>query len=339
MTSRELVYRTLEHKNTDGRAPRDLWIMPWAHLHYPTETAAIIDAFPSDFDCPPAMFSAVSTVEQGDPYAVGEYVDAWGCTFVNMQAGIIGEVKKPLITGEDWRDTSQVVFPEFCLDFDVEKVNRFCAATDQFFRVDGGVRPFERLQFIRGTEDLYMDLMDPPAGFWDFVERLHDYNCRITEKWAQTDVDAITYMDDWGSQKSLLISPQMWRTYFKPMYRDYIDIAHRHGKKIFMHSDGYILDILPDLIDLGLDAVNTQLFCMGVDKLAPFKGEITFWGEICRQHILPEGTPDTVRQAVRQVYDTLWQDGGCIAQCEFGPGAKPENVAAVFEVWNGLTGR
>ena len=143
-------------------------------------------------------------------------------------------------------------------------------------------------------------------------------------------------MDDWGAQRSLLIPPEMWKQYFLPLYRDYIDIAHRHGKKAFMHSDGYILDILPDLIDAGLDAVNSQLFCMGLEQLRPFRGKITFWGEIDRQNLLPRGTVDEVRAAVRQVYDTLWNQGGCIAQLEFGPGAKPENVEAVYETWNTL---
>lgn len=55
------------------------------------------------------------------------------------------------------------------------------------------------------------------------------------------------------------------------MYKDYIDIAKKNGKKIFMHSDGYIIDIIPDLIELGLDALNCQIFCMGAENPAKFK--------------------------------------------------------------------
>jgi hypothetical protein len=87
---------------------------------------------------------------------------------------------------------------------------------------------------------------------------------------------------------------------------------------------------------LGLDAINAQLFCMGLEKLKPFKGQITFWGEIDRQHLLSTGTTKEVAAAVRQVKETLYQDGGVIAQCEFGPGANPENVYTVFETWNDL---
>ena len=72
-----------------------------------------------------------------------------------------------------------------------------------------------------------------------------------------------------------------------PLYRDYIEIAHGRARKIFMHSDGHTLAIYPDLLELGLDAINSQPFCMGVEHLAPYAGRITFWGEIDRQHLLP----------------------------------------------------
>lgn len=91
--------------------------------------------------------------------------------------------------------------------------------------------------------------------------------------------------------------------------------------------------LLPRLIDLGLDAFNTQIFCIGIDKLAPFKGKITFWGEIDRQHLIPSGTPREIDAAIQGVYDTLWQDGGLIAQCEFGAGANPDNVYRVYQKW------
>ena len=102
----------------------------------------------------------------------------------------------------------------------------------------------------------------------DFMEKMHDFYCRLLTRWAQTEVNCLNFMDDWGSQQSPLISPAIWEQLFMPMYRDYIDIAHKHGKKIFMHSDGNILSILPKLIDLGLDAVNTR-YSVSVWKSSP----------------------------------------------------------------------
>ena len=109
-------------------------------------------------------------------------------------------------------------------------------------------------------------------------------------------------MDDWGSQKALLVSPDMWREIFKPMYKDYCDILRKKKKYAFFHSDGHIRAIYPDLIEIGVDAVNSQLFCMDIEELdREFGGRITFWGEIDRQHVLPFGSEEEVRAAVRRV--------------------------------------
>jgi len=338
MTSRELVKATMEFKNTNARAPRDLWTLDWASIHYPNELAAIRRKYPNDYAGLPVEYKEHSKVEKGHPTEVGQYIDPWGSIFTNVQRGVIGEVKQPAVTDDDWEDLSGVTIPEHLLSFDIAQVNEEYAKTDKWITAGCCPRPFEQLQFLRGTANLYMDLMDPPKGFLDFLEKMHDFYCRLLRKWAQTDVDCLNFMDDWGAQRSLLISPALWRKYFGPMYRDYIDIAHSAGKKISMHSDGYTLDIIPDLIDMGLDAFNTQIFCMGVDKLKPFKGKITFWGEICRQHLLPYGTVEDIENAVTEVFENLWDNGGCVAQCEFGAGAKPENVEAVFRTWDKLTG-
>ena len=77
-----------------------------------------------------------------------------------------------------------------------------------------------------------------------------------------------------------------------------------------MHSDGCILYIIRELIELGLDALNSQLFCMGLENIAHYKGQITFWGEIDRQHILPEGTVEDVDEVVKNVHSHLWNNEG-----------------------------
>jgi hypothetical protein len=102
-----------------------------------------------------------------------------------------------------------------------------------------------------------------------------------------------------------------------------------------MHSDGYIVDIIPDLIEIGLDALNSQIFCMGVEELGRrFAGELTFWGEMDRQQLLPRASATEVAGAARRMRESLHRGGGLIAQCEFGPGARPENVFAFFEALN-----
>lgn len=335
MTSRELVFRTLDFTNYE-RIPRQLWVLPWAEIYEGDKLKKIKSEFPDDiiWDMPAVYVDKPKTY--GNPYEIGTFCDEWGCEFTSIRRGYVGEVKKSLVSEENWEDTDNVRFPEELLTLDINKINEYCANTEKFVVQTDFVRPFERMQFIRGTVELYMDIATYNKGMLRFLEKLHAFNCRIMEIWAQTSVDALFMMDDWGSQNSLLIDPKVWVNLFKPLYADYCAIARKHNKKIFMHSDGNTSAIIPHLIDIGVDAANLQIFCIGLDNIAPYKGEITFWGEIDRQWILPFGSIQDVKQAVKGVYDTLWADGGCVAQCEFGPGANPENVREVFSSWDSI---
>jgi len=331
MTSRDLVIDALEFRSPE-RTPRQLWTLPWAERNWPAELAAIRARFPDDIvQSPGFLREPLKTV--GDEYAPGLFVDEWGCRFENKQYGIIGEVKEPLVAG--WADLELVRPPRERLTVDVGEVDRFCERSAAFVQARTIVRPFELLQFLRGPENLYVDLAERPAGLARLIERVHSFYLEEMELWASTEVDALFFADDWGSQNGPLVSPALWRELFKPLYRDYAEIAHRNGKYIFMHSDGNITALYPDIVEIGVDALNSQVFCMDVEDLGRrFAGKITFWGEVDRQHLLPYGTPAMVRAAVERARRAFDRGGGVIAQCEFGIGARPENVAAVFEAWD-----
>jgi uroporphyrinogen decarboxylase len=333
MTPRDVVRRTLEF-DSPPRLARQLWVLPWAESRYPDHVNEVRTRFPDDITGTPIPYIEPPLVS-GDPYSPGTYVDDWGCVFENLQPGIIGEVKKPQLA--DWSQLDGLRFPIERHNLDVAQINAFCQDTDRYVMAGTCPRLFEQLQFIRGTENVLIDLLDRPPELEALITRMREFYIRELEIWATSDVDALSFMDDWGSQRSLLISPALWRELFKPIYRDFIQIAHQAGKAIFMHSDGYIADIIPDLIELGLDAINSQIFCMDVDKLGDqFAGKITFWGELDRQQIIPNGTRAEVFAAVEQMYKSLYRDGGLIAQCEFGPGADPENIIAYYEAWEAI---
>lgn len=333
-TPRQLVYQTLDFA-APRRVPRQLWTLPWAEMNHPGAAERIRRDFPDDIGAPKLAFKTPPS-HQGNQYEVGVYIDAWGSVFTNYQRGVIGEVKEPLIRGEGWEDKDALRLPVELLTFDRDAVNDFCRSSDLFVSGSISVNPFERLQWIRGSEALYVDLALRSPGMFEVLHKIHAFNCELLTALCSTEVDSVSVFDDWGAQRGLLIKPAMWVEIFKPIYKDYAQIAHSRGKRIFMHSDGYTLDIIPHLIEIGIDAANLQLFCIGLDKLLPFRGQITFWGEIDRQYLLARATLAEVEQAVVDVKDTLWDNGGCIAQCEFGAGARPENVYKVFETWNRL---
>ena len=333
MTSRELVLSTLEFDSPE-RVPRHVWLLPWAEFNYPEMVEKIRRDFPDDFITSPNFYKE-SLKTTGDKHGIGNYTDEWGCVFEKKERGVIGEVKNPVL--KNWVDVDKIRIPVERLSRDREQINAFCRSSDKFVLSECGPRPFEQLQFIRGSENLLMDLIDQPEELFILLRKMHQFYLDEMEVWARTDVNGLMFMDDWGAQNSVLISPRLFRNIFKPLYKEYAELAHHYDKYLFMHSDGYITDIIPDLIEIGIDALNAQLFCMDIEELGrQFSGKITFWGEIDRQYVLARGTKEEVIDAVKRVHYSLYRNGGVIAQCEFGAGSNPENVYLVFETWDKL---
>jgi len=202
MTPRERVYATLNFNlPASERPPRQMWILPWALENFPGAYEQLQEVFPDDIlHCPGHFTVPTEHLTQGNAYEIGTYVDEWNCVFENFQSGVIGEVKEPVV--DDWDDISKVHFPVELLNLDVEKINEFCRGTDRFVLAGACPRIFERLQFIRGTENLLMDLAMEEEGLHAFIEKMHQFYLKELEAWSKTDVDALMFMDDWGWMQS-----------------------------------------------------------------------------------------------------------------------------------------
>lgn len=336
-TPREIVRRALTFDYPE-RMPRHLWISPWAELYLPDGVAYLREHYPDDV-CYVQIEGLYrpSSRRKGHSHKIGTCVDDWGCVFTNIQDGVIGEVATPLIASPaDW---SQITPPYETLPADQDaardRVNRFCAATDRFVLAYMCARTWERYQFLRTSEEALCDMMDDDPDVGRMLRVIHEFYLAEMSFWTSTDVDGIFIMDDWGTQRNLLINPELWRQRFKPIYRDYCELAHSKGKFLFMHSDGQIADIYPDLVELGVDAVNSQVFCMDRARLADVaKGKLTFWGEIDRQHALVSDDPQLTRDAVRDLAKHFYDpSGGIFVQFEIGPGAKMANALAALDEW------
>ena len=336
MTSRERVYRTLEFRGPD-RPPRELWTVPWVDWYQPEALAALHQRFPMDFAGCGVL--GKSNRARGEACRKGIYTDDWGSVWHVAEDGVVGEVKEPILA--DWARLAIFTPPwEMIERADVDAANRACeknlaASHPRFMHGGTSIRPFERMQFLRGSENLFYDLGEESAEFFQLREMIWDFERKAMELACRTNCDAVSFMDDWGSQNTLLISPKQWRAIYKPMYRSYCEMARKAGKKVFFHSDGHIMAIYEDLIELGISAVNSQLFCMDIGEVGRrHRGRVTFWGEMDRQQVLPFGSVEDVRRAVGRVRRALeTPDGGTIAQCEWGVRTPPENVRAVFAAW------
>ena len=332
MTPRERVNAALTFNNPD-RTPRDLWALPYVSLFQKKQFDTLVQKYPMDIGASQLSPGWNDRVVKAVSKA-GCYVGDWGSVWQVGEPGLIGEVKEPVLA--DWSKLDNFALPWHLIrNRDLSYVNKSYEQSDKFMLSDVTARPFERLQFLRGSENLYLDIGYGTQQFRKLLEMVHEFYLEDINNWCQSNVDAIFFMDDWGSKQSLLINPATWREIFKPLYKEYCDIIHASGKFAFFHTDGWTEEIFGDFVEVGIDAVNSQLFTMNIEELArKYKGKITFWGEIDRQHVLPFGSPEEVRQAVKRVRQAIDDGaGGVIAQCEWGKANPQENIEAVFEAW------
>jgi len=332
MTSRDLVIAALNHEPTD-RVPRDLWIMPGVATSRADEVAEVGVRYPSDIVRPDFKYPP-GKLTKGKPYKVGQYTDAWGCTWHVKQPGTRGEVPMPPLSDPGKIDSFTPPV-EILSASRLAQANRSCTSTSRFVLAWTDVRPFERLQALRGTEATLSDLAQGAKRIGKLTAMLHDFFCREMEMWADTDVDGVAFQDDLGSAEGLLLDRKTWRDVFGPLYRDYCEILHAKDKFAFFLSSGNIYEIFGDLVKVGADAINCPLSVMNLERLAKrYRGQVTSWGEIDRQRIMPQGTREEVREAVLDLRKALdFGSGGVIAQCRWSPDVPMRNVVAVFEQW------
>ncbi|HLO31221.1 MAG TPA: uroporphyrinogen decarboxylase family protein [Anaerolineales bacterium] len=188
---------------------------------------------------------------------------------------------------------------------------------DQYFIVGVTVTTmFETAWALRGYERMLSDLALRPEIAEQLLDIPYNYHLTAAKKLTQMGVDMIWIGDDVGAQNSMLISPKMWRRFFKPRMAHFIAElkALNPQVKVAYHSDGNIYPIIPDLIEIGLDVLNpVQPASMDPVKLKQDYGDkLCFWGSIDEQHTLPFGSPAEVQQEVLTRLKTIGKGGGLI---------------------------
>ena len=195
---------------------------------------------------------------------------------------------------------------------------------------------------LRGLELSLTDPLLRPDFTHYLVERLSDffqeYHGRCFEVAGRL-IDITQVTDDFGSQQGLLISPEIFRSFYREPMRRAIDLAKSRGLFVFHHDDGDIRALLPELADMGIDILNPiQWRCGGWDLSAlkrDFGGRICFHGGVDNQKTLPFGSPEEVRREAKMLMDTLGSDrtGYILCPCHnIQPNTPVENIIALYEV-------
>lgn len=182
---------------------------------------------------------------------------------------------------------------------------------DGFVVPNLGFALFERAWSLRGFEQLLFDLAADPAYVAELLDRITDIQLVLIGRYLDLGVDGGYFGDDYGAQAGLLFSPASWRQLIKPrlarLFAPFID----HGLPVLMHSDGRIDEIVPDLLEIGLTALNpVQPEVLDHAWLrSTFGGRLAFYGGVSTQTVLPGGTPAEVRAAVTACRARLAPEG------------------------------
>jgi len=202
---------------------------------------------------------------------------------------------------------------------------------------------FEMAQRIRGTENFMIDMLADRPSAEALVDRL--LQCKL-DFWEMAlprlrhVIDVVSEADDYGTQTSQLVSPQLFRELFKPRLKQLFDRIHELAPeaKLFFHSCGSIREILPDFIEIGIDIINPiHIRAAGMEPAGlkrDFGDAVTLWGGgVDTQGVLPNGTVEEVREDVRRNVEALMPGGGYVFNTVHNIQADvpPENIVAMWE--------
>jgi len=198
-------------------------------------------------------------------------------------------------------------------------------------------------QWLRGLEQFMLDTVLNPNLLEYMMDKILEILMEMTRlllEEVKPNVDVILISDDLSHQGGLMYSPEMYRKLFKPRHRAIVEFLKRHGggAKILYHCCGAAKPLLSDLVEIGIDAYNpVQVSAVGMDDTRELKKEfgkdLTFWGGIDTQRVMPFGRPEDVWKEVKRRIEDLGPDGGFIlaAVQNIRPEVRPENICALFE--------
>jgi uroporphyrinogen-III decarboxylase len=165
---------------------------------------------------------------------------------------------------------------------------------------------------LRGFEDAMQDFLLAPERFGPLMDRILDFECRLTAMAARHGFHGIHFADDWGTQTGLMISPRLWRKLFKPRYRRQFDFAHQHGLHVWYHCCGDFAPIMEDFHGIGVDVLNIAQPNV-VDLAAVgrrLRGRQCFMMPISYQTVSIEGSPEEIHAEARRMYGLLAAEAG-----------------------------
>lgn len=347
MTSKERIRAAVEHRETD-RVPSTMQCVEtaWEKLmkHFgvgtPEEVQEILDIDTRIMDLPPYIGPEHPPVvnEKGETvytHPLGyRYINKWNGVEYNWH--VVHYPYGVMETWEDFKAFDKWTDPDW---FDYSAVKDFCDRyPDRALRI-GWPGPYQVFTLMYPAEEFYILMMEEPELTRAMLDKYCDISLEIYERMFQAAgdrIDLLRVCDDYGTQRGCLFSRKMFEDFFAKNTRRFADLAHKHNCYFLQHSCGAIRDILPNLVDCGVDVVEPvqKVVGMEVDGLKrDFGDKLCFQGGVDTQGVLPFGTPEEVRAETCRIIRALHKNGGYIlAPSQDFEGDVPiENILALYD--------
>lgn len=353
--SKQWVINAVTHQ-PNKTIPLDFWSTPQTDeklLQYFgfDKRRELLDKFNIDIEY---IDGPIYTGRELKQYSDGSSEDIWG---VRRKTCYVGEgdkqqsykavVNSPLkemnsvdeiLAYQHWPDPN---------DFDYTGIKQQCEQASPravFFMGDrlNRIAQLKPAMYLRGMEQVMVDVAINSDILKAIIEKTVAFYCEYLKRIltaAMGMIDVVVTGDDFGAQGGLLISPRMWRDYLGPGFKRFLDICHEFSVPVMHHTCGGIYELIPDMIEMGLDVLNPlqpNTFKMDFTKIkAEFGDRLCFHGGISIQTNLPFGTAADVKQEVKEAFETLGKQTGYIACTAHNIQADTpvENIIALIEAY------
>lgn len=290
--------------------PMRCGVLPAVWKERPGEMRDIVAEFPKFFGSWWDNYNYEERLTEN--YRIGSYKDEWGCEWSNIEEGMIG-----MVTGHPVKTRGDI--------------RRLEIPPNRDGRLPHGFM-YLRLLDLRGFEEAMLDFAEEPPELQTLVDKVAEYNRLQVLEVIKNDNPVVYFGDDLGMQNNLAIGAEKWRKYLKPAFQKIYAPVRAAGKLVYMHTDGMIHEIIPDLFDCGVNMVNPQIRANGLGNLVRVcKGKYPIALDLDRQ-LFPFATPEECRAHVREAVEAMYlPSGGLSLVIEIGPCVPAANIRALLQ--------
>lgn len=345
MNSRERCTRSINHEEVD-RVPLVLRIRPeplqklmkYLNIndhekllkHLGIDIRGIGVPLKGGYTVPGAKYGEQGyIVEEGPDYQIEQSIFGFKVIFKRPRTHTYTYIYHPLqhISLEEyqWPEVDDSCFSQ------LERIRR---KYEDYCLYGGVCHLWEIAWKLTGFNKMMVMLFKDEKTVFKILDNLHKIRIEQAKILCEVGVDVIVDGDDVGMQKGMMVSPNLWRKYLKPYYRELIHLVHKHGVYFLFHSDGWIEPIIPDLIEIGVDILNpVQPECMDPAKIHEKYGDkLCFDGTISVQRTLPFGSVEDVVNEVKLRIKTIGYTGLILGPShDIQPEVPVENIVALYE--------